>query len=97
MNYTKGKWSISNDYPKAGDRVIIATLPNGGVKSIAKLTLQHLPEDTEANAHLIAVAPEMYEAVIEAQKVILLALDKDIFYPNLARKVKQALAKAEGK
>ncbi len=49
MNYTKGKWKLEED------GVILAS--DG--KQIASV----FPRDRRDNAHLIAAAPEMYEAL----------------------------------
>jgi len=81
MNYTKGKWKVDKqgrDYPN------MVIEPTSG-RVIADCY------DSEANAHLIASAPDMYEALRE----ICRRYDEDgILDISPARK---ALAKAEGK
>jgi len=76
MPYTKGDWKHT------GDGVIIA---DDGRQICAVF-----PRDREANVHLIVAAPEMYEALKEAQ-IYTKQNDRVHF------KVEQALAKVEGK
>ena len=67
MGYTKGKWSI--ELTKHGDFLIISTeddlFPHFGASEKHSL-ITDIPgatDNTEANAHLISAAPDMYEAL----------------------------------
>jgi len=57
-----------------------------------------------ANAHLIAAAPELLEALKEAQKALLICkpimahyAEPQAAYAKVAQKIEQVIAKAEGK
>lgn len=54
--------------------------------------------EKEANAHLIAAAPELYEALEDALKVINECIPDvcDVPVPGVAPKIRNALAKARG-
>ncbi len=56
-NFTKGKWSCDQLLPDKNDRSILITTPTA---FIAKVLLRHDVSEMEANARLIAAAPEMY-------------------------------------
>ena len=78
MNYTKGEWRAYVGYT--------FTM----VKSAEPIAVIHSDND-EADAHLIAAAPEMYEAlqfIINAD---------DSIAPDMAEVINKALAKAEGR
>ncbi len=79
MNYTKGKWEIIEPTNK-GITSRIITNQNGSVVA----TVNHFE-----NAHLIASAPEMYEAlrVLKIEDGFIKGMDL----------VRQVLAKVEGK
>ena len=90
MNYTKGEWKVAS-HPLVGIQVQADT----GERRISICNLQD-----EANAHLIAAAPDMYEALLLA--LPLLHDDWDGTSSDSAgnvaiARVGQALAKAEGK
>ncbi len=77
MNYTKGEWKVTK-----GFKVV------AGIKSAQAVAdvFGETAKEVEANAHLIAAAPDMYEA--------LKALPEQVkWIPEVAK----ALAKAEGK
>jgi len=85
MNYTKGEWKANSTAIDCDGWPIAQTYPDTRLDSITSLKLMR------ANAHLIAAAPMMYEA--------LKALEK--WYHSKAGELpyyaRQALAKAEGK
>ena len=56
--FTKGKWSCDQLPPDKNDRSIPITTP---MAFIAKVLLRHDVSEMEANARLIAAAPEMYK------------------------------------
>lgn len=89
MNYTKGEWKINKTEWIIGDAYTVKS----GLTLVALVPgIDTLPE-AEANAHLIAAAPEMYEA--------LKAVYEDENFGKLSPKTKaitfNALSKAEGK
>ena len=61
-NFTKGKWAWDMLLPNPVDRSIPITSP---AKVIAHV-VRTLDYETEANARLIAAAPEMYEELYKA-------------------------------
>ncbi len=93
--YTKGKWTYCQYYDAEGKvaiRGFIVTdvdgsIPVADMEGPVTMTL----EEWEANAHLIASAPALYEAL-----KILYNSDPDIPVA-LLNQVQEALAKAEGK
>lgn len=56
--FTKGEWSCDQLPPDKNDRSIPITTP---MAFIAKVLLRHDVSEMEANARLIAAAPEMYK------------------------------------
>lgn len=91
MNYTKGEWKVY--------KVAAAYLVNtGNMVNVADCRL-------EANANLIAAAPDMYEALKKIElflqdpdvKVMAKGLPNQIGLEITFEKCQQALAKAEGK
>ena len=90
MKYSKGDWKVIKDDFR---RIYIDT-PTRSVASI-----QRQSTEDEANARLIAAAPDMYEALKELIDHMTLP-QNDIHRPYLAdvkRLAIKALAKAEGK
>ena len=68
--FTKGPWEATYDSQlqalieiyNTEDRIMVATLPDRG-------TVEAMPE-IEANANLIAAAPDMYEALEEVRHLV---------------------------
>ena len=102
MNYTKGDWEITDSafsrfttYRKhrTGGRTFVTTLLSRELIAEAQGDTQ---EEAEANAHLIAASPDMYEALRQAWA--LLATRCHIPAIKSAADIcGKALAKAEGK
>lgn len=93
-NYTKGEWRscLTDTLP---DRWTICA-GEKGERGIAKTVLDNLipPQEKEANAHLIAAAPELYEAL----SYIIRELDQaNIIKAEFMATPQKALAKAEGR
>jgi len=96
MDYTEGKWELyeQNEYlwglcPEGkGDEYRIAEILRG-TNSIFKIR----GKEAEANAHLIAAAPSMYEALKDS------IITLKVLQPQgsaLIREIEQSLALAEG-
>ena len=87
MNYTKGEWKAQKKSTKdAWKWAVIA--PIEGLPVLSNVVAwAHLKSD----AHLIAAAPDMYEALRKAIKIIEI---ENLVVPILC---KEALAKAEGR
>tara|TARA_R110002110_G_C13109936_1_gene686764 strand:- start:20 stop:349 length:330 start_codon:yes stop_codon:yes gene_type:complete len=66
--FTKGEWAVSiqgfDDF-----KSIAVIVPNGGFEVI------NIP-DAEANAHLIAAAPDMYAMIEELTSELFIAIDE---------------------
>lgn len=95
MEYTKGVWKVSS----RGRDIYVNDKTSRHEKYIAYLT--HLlldPNEVKANAHLIAAAPDMYEALKELLEVArpLSPGLSTVTEHDLAIATK-ALSKAEGK
>ena len=92
--FTKGPWTATYDSQlqalieiyNTEDRVMVAVLPDRG-------TIEAMPE-IEANANLIAAAPDMYEALEEVWRILdsTMPLSRD----NRADRIKRILRKARG-
>ena len=102
MEYTKGPWKYepeSTDYiinPK--DFECFKGVVHGGKLNMALCVMiaDCLEAEVEANARLIAAAPEMYEALKEAENFFVVAKAYIPPHGNTLRLVQQAIAKAEG-
>jgi hypothetical protein len=92
MNYTKGEWKYEHEY-----RYHNVVAIDGNTKSTVVQcgTL----ENSEANAHLIAAAPEMYEALKEIKSLTEEAhtFPKGVLIQSIAAKCFLVLNKVEGK
>jgi len=66
MNYTKGEWEVTQWSAKHGFNVFSE---NGFICSVPLGSPPHTMVETEANAQLIASAPDMYEALKEIAKL----------------------------
>lgn len=99
--HTPGPWEIDDEYVKqSGNPDVgicrVLNMDKGGDKQWFRGPI------TEANAHLIAAAPDMYEALKELYAVVKgecpSLLDEDSGGDSrLALEIESALAKAEGK
>jgi len=86
MKFTKGEWTVEDGTQVVcGNRLVANT---GGYTTNYSLER----ETNEANAQLIAAAPELYEALKHYVE-----LDKDGIFKDMYLLATTALAKAEGK
>jgi hypothetical protein len=100
MNYTKGEWKVEED--NLGCKNIIVDKQEifsigGDTNEIGYTTGLSNEEQDLANAHLIAAAPEMYEALKEMVRHFNQDVLNTYFDNKTLNPAKQALAKAEGK
>lgn len=91
MNYTKGKWKVR--HPVNNDYTIYIGEYGKGIEQIAIL-IENKP-NAEANAHLIAATPEMYEALLDFTMAYRRGLKGE--QSKAYTKAMKALAKAEDK
>jgi len=105
MGYTKGEWSTTNSAfarwaTYRGKITGARTFVTVGIELDQIAEVQgDTDEECEANAHLIASAPELYEALTKAQTYI---ARKEMYSgvqdrTGLEVEIIKALAKAEGK
>ncbi len=102
MDYTKGQWEIYTGHDgKLGETLILApnpvtNTPNFVIAKVSDIWPNHI--ETEANAHLIAAAPAMYEAlrvcITSIQTAQRLATAEHL--DGALSVAKEALAKANG-
>lgn len=91
MSYTKGEWTLN-----IGDDGAVIYEPDIG-------TIAEIPIDImgwEANAHLIAAAPDMYEALKSVRDCFNALIEQGrmaLIFRSPEKLVNQALAKAESK
>ena len=97
MNYTKGEWKISN----RGLDIYAPDKPGRPDNVICHLThLTQKAEEVEANANLIAAAPDMYEALGIMREQVANLINPKIKLLSSRQQIEmmdKALAKAEGK
>lgn len=90
MKHTPGRWVVSS-YQKVQSKRCVFEGPHGMLGWVGTDRDQGLYEEAEANAHLIAAAPELYEA---CKMALLKCQITDSWHNDV---LKQAIAKAEGK
>ena len=96
MNHTSGPWKVFNNreigpISKEDDQSYSMMLP------VAYIEQYDYPNDYEANANLIAAAPDLLEALQELYHLIDSAHDgKRVFTTEMQKKVRAAIAKATG-
>jgi len=71
--WTKGPWDVVVDFRKKGDRTFVTAEAPGGRVIVCQAGFGHPPQTVRANAHLIAAAPELAEAL--RRLIILLLAD----------------------
>lgn len=86
--YTKGKWKVEKD--DFGYKIICDTTNPDDTVDIAEIDHYRKDAEAKANTHLIASAPDMYEA-LRAVRTILFENS------SLYQQVDKALLKADGK
>lgn len=109
--HTPGEWRISGISQEDGsisiakNQIVICYVTNAA--SIFEVVLKQTPETQFANAHLIAAAPDMYEALLVALKALEAISDEMTIgerYTNAGQylidsltPVREVIAKVEGK
>jgi hypothetical protein len=101
MNYTKGEWQVytGHDGQFVDEPYIIAD-PHRSTAQECSPTIAHVLytlNQTEANARLIAAAPDMYECLQKALLYVNIYAHGDNVARLLQEEFTQALDKAEGK
>ncbi len=101
MNYTKGKWIFDEAH-------LLIRIAPPGFDGIAIINYKQTSSETQANAHLIASAPDMYEALKSAlalldkqreeyNSAVTILPHKPVGEGEVAKAARKALAKAESK
>ena len=90
MKHTKGPWRISDDHFIVADK-------GEKYQNICRLNGMDRHEASEANAMLIAAAPELLEALKAVESWMDDLQSINPFTQNLLDNVRSAIAKAEGK
>lgn len=97
MEYTKGEWEVGKTPPLSNWVVGVNLSDPMKLDVVAQLY------NNEADAHLIAAAPRMHEALKESTNVLKVAKELAFTYEgkeaiqDMINQNEQALAKAEGK
>ncbi len=90
MNFTKGEWKVTNKNEGGFDGVFVSDNTGNILATISGTPF--CTKEYKANAHLIAAAPDMYQALKLCLDVLL-----QFNIPEVLDPVEQALAKAKGK
>ena len=95
MDYTKGEWTFSPQQGKKGHCFQAQVWDSEG-KNLATIEDTSDAQIATNNARLIAAAPDMYEALIEARRMLILntLLDKSGQTDEAIKLVEKALKKA---
>ena len=97
MKHTEGQWVVQNPYHKTGVRVSKKITKGSAGKiyyqyaSIADITEGEFGGEQEANANLIALAPEMLEMLKNTESIVGLTSQ------SMKSKMSKLIARAEGK
>jgi len=100
MEYTKGEWTIQG-MPhqhnfRHGSSYVIRDYRNCALAEVGHIDAIHDGIESEANAHLIAAAPDMYEALhIIIQRAS--GTGNNMQLKRIIAIAQQAISKAEGK
>lgn len=91
--FTKGPWSVDGWHTSA----VIAKLSDLTYVRVAECDTKDFPNpDWKANAHLIAAAPELYEALEELMRAEAVLDDDNAVLIAARQKAAAALARARG-
>jgi hypothetical protein len=88
MRHTKGPWTFNSD------RTALLSISKNGYTPILDLGRTHPLEPSKQDAHLIAAAPDLLEA-LECVRIMLNETHPD--NRELIAQIDKAIAKAEGK
>jgi len=95
MTYTKGPWEINN--PQHRRKLIMASnVDHGCVAEVFEHSSGDEPETVEANAHLIASAPDLLRAVEYLLENAVYNTEHGNDSVNAIKAAKQVVAKAKG-
>lgn len=90
MNYTKGKWTIKETSASITDPLFSHTdVVSGGIRIAVAVGIGS--DESRANAHLIAAAPDMYEAL---KAIVDYSRDSELFSADVIADAICALDKA---
>lgn len=93
--FTRGKWVVDKSVPKKGYALINAPRWHGLAKVVVRMEgLSKNSEDGEANAHLIAAGPDLYEALSDLVGILELDTRSHVF--DAVCSARAALARARG-
>jgi hypothetical protein len=99
-NFTKGRWAVVDTPSVRGIFNGCSVIASDQVEdAIIAMIAEDVP-NPEANAHLIAAAPDMYEALINIRKELRASGNweaLDYGWPANRKAIDSAIAKAEGR
>jgi len=96
MEYTKGEWEVTKHRPL--DNLVIVIKHGEHAYNDDRICQVDVAPKAKANAHLIAAAPDMYEALKEIKHLLETHELQDVVLQQvLEGKCYLALVKAEGK
>lgn len=99
MQHTPGPWKIDTQMPQwVSAPIIIGTGWTGGERIIAKAFYHQGSEDPEVdgNAHLIAAAPDLYEALLALMDAVRIDAMREAALGHVLATCFAALRKAGG-
>ena len=101
--HTPGPWYLEEVGYSSSSYYIRGSFDSGARHTIGKGAVAHIPRSTvnpmEANARLIAAAPELLEALKEVTEILdeVLGFGTEPSHGNIAAKARAAIAKATGR
>ncbi len=96
MKHTPGSWKVIPRFTMGNDDILIEGKENHQRVLVCKILWHGDNFTDEANACLIAAAPELYKACVGLLG-ILTPKQYSKQFPNIYKQAKQAIAKAEGR
>ena len=108
--HTPGPWVVRNMSDAMAEKFTVERLSDNGLRSVIcrindmEVCPEHGGTGSDANAHLIAAAPAMYEALREAQELIRSLVAEEMIHSTELQRVGncqanmwEALAQAEAR
>lgn len=100
--YTSGSWSVETAYQTNGTKIVVIEAPialpglPGAKQVVAEVLGMPRTTEAEANARLMAAAPDLMAALEAMVKDIEAVAKNDVVWPATLKQARAAIAKAKG-